>query len=97
MEIAAAEGTSVRAAHGGTVGYAEGYTGMGMLVILDHGGNKFSLYGYMLSLSVQRGDVVEAGQEVGRVGPSPAGPSQLYFELRIDGRSVDPVQWLKPR
>jgi septal ring factor EnvC (AmiA/AmiB activator) len=97
MEIAAPEGTSVRAVHGGTVGYAEGYTGLGTLVIVDHGGNNFSLYGYLLSLNVQRGEIVEAGGEVGRVGPSPAGPSQLYFELRIDGRSVDPVQWLKPR
>ena len=97
MEIAAPEGTVVRAVHGGTVGYAEGYTGLGTLVILDHGGNNFSLYGYLLSLSVQRGEIVEAGGEIGRVGPSPAGPPQLYFEMRIDGRSVDPVQWLKPR
>jgi murein hydrolase activator len=96
MEIAAPEGAAVHAIHGGTVGYAEGYTGLGTLVILDHGGNNYSLYGYLLSLSVQRGEVVEAGAEVGRVGPSPAGPPQLYFELRIDGRSVDPVQWLKP-
>ena len=97
MEIAAPEGTPARAIHGGTVGYAEGYTGLGTLVILDHGANNYSLYGYLLSLSVQRGEVVEAGAEVGRVGPSPGGPPQLYFELRIDGRSVDPVQWLKPR
>ena len=97
LEIATVEGAPVRAVHSGTVGYAEGYTGLGTLVILDHGGNNYSLYGYLLSLSVQRGEVVEAGAEVGRVGPSPAGPSQLYFELRIDGRSVDPVQWLKPR
>ena len=97
LEVAAPEGTAVRAIHGGTVGYAEGYTGLGTLVILDHGGNNYSLYGYLLSLSVQRGEVVEAGAEVGRVGPSPAGPSQLYFELRIDGRSVDPVQWLRPQ
>ena len=89
MEIAAPEGTIVRAIHSGTVGYAEGYTGLGTLVILDHGGNDYSLYGYLLSLNVQRGEAVEAG-ELGRVGPSPAGPPQLYFELRIDGRSVDP-------
>jgi septal ring factor EnvC (AmiA/AmiB activator) len=97
MEIAAPEGTIVRAIHSGTVGYAEGYTGLGTLVILDHGGNNFSLYGYLLSLNVQRGEAVEAGAELGRVGPSPAGPPELYFELRIDGRSVDPVQWLRPR
>jgi murein DD-endopeptidase MepM/ murein hydrolase activator NlpD len=81
----------------GPVGYAEGYTGLGTLVILDHGSNNYSLYGYLLSLNVQRGEAVEAGAELGRVGPSPAGPPELYFELRIDGRSVDPVQWLKPR
>jgi septal ring factor EnvC (AmiA/AmiB activator) len=96
MEISAPEGTVVHAVHGGTVGYAEGYTGLGTLVILDHGGNNYSLYGYLLSLSVQRGEVVEAGAELGRVGPSPAGAPQLYFELRIDGRSVDPLQWMKP-
>ena len=97
MEISAPEGTGVQAVHGGTVGYAEGYTGLGTLVILDHGGGNYSLYGYLLSVSVQRGEIVEAGTEVGRVGPSPTGPPALYFELRIDGRSVDPVQWLKPR
>jgi septal ring factor EnvC (AmiA/AmiB activator) len=97
IEISAPEGALVHAIHGGTVGYAEGYTGLGTLVILDHGGNNYSLYGYLLSLNVQRGETVEAGAELGRVGPSPAGPPQLYLELRIDGRSVDPVQWLKPR
>jgi septal ring factor EnvC (AmiA/AmiB activator) len=97
VEIAAPDGTRVRAIHGGTVSYAEGYTGLGTLVIIDHGNNNYSLYGYLLSLSVQRGEIVEAGAEVGRVGPSPTGPAALYFELRIDGRSVDPVQWLKPR
>jgi septal ring factor EnvC (AmiA/AmiB activator) len=95
-EIGAPEGTSVRAVHAGTVSYAEGYTGLGTLVILDHGANNFSLYGYLLSLSVQRGEIVESGAEIGRVGASPAGPPALYFEMRIDGRSVDPVQWLKP-
>ena len=34
------------------------------------------------------------GQLVGTVGTAPAGGSSLYFELRIDGRPVDPVQWL---
>jgi len=47
--------------------------------------------------TVARGDQVQTGQELGRVGLAPAGPSALYFEVRIDGRSVDPVQWLKKR
>jgi len=97
IEISAPEGTAVAAIHPGTVDYADAFTGFGNLVIVDHGGNNFSLYGYLGSVDVARGDHVDAGVEVGRVGSAPAGPAALYFELRIDGRSVDPVQWLKPR
>ena len=97
IEIAAAEDTPVRAVHSSTVGFADAFSGFGNLVILDHGGNSYSLYGYLASVSVKQHDRVEGGAEIGRVGMAPAGPSALYFEMRIDGRSVDPVQWLKPR
>jgi septal ring factor EnvC (AmiA/AmiB activator) len=97
IEIAADEDAPVRAIHGGTVGYAGPFTGFGMLVILDHGSNNYSLYGYLASTSLEQGRTVESGAEVGRVGLAPAGPPTLYFEMRIDGRSVNPVQWLKPR
>jgi murein hydrolase activator len=97
IEIAADEDAPVRAVHGGSVGYAGPFTGFGTLVILDHGGNGYSLYGYLASASLKQGDTVETGAEVGRVGLAPAGPPTLYFEMRIDGRSVNPVQWLKPR
>lgn len=97
IEIAAAEGTPVQAVHAGTVSYSETFSGFGNLVILDHGGNNYSLYGYLGSITAQRGETVEAGAELGRVGSAPAGPPALYFEVRIDGRSVDPVQWLKAR
>jgi septal ring factor EnvC (AmiA/AmiB activator) len=95
VEITAPEETVVRAIHGGTVGYADGFTGFGNLVIVEHGGNNYSLYGYLGSISVARGDRVDTGAELGRVGLAPAGPPALYFEMRIDGRSVDPLQWLK--
>jgi septal ring factor EnvC (AmiA/AmiB activator) len=94
IEIAAPEGTPVRAVHAGTVGYADAFTGFGTLVIVDHGGNNYSLYGYLGSASVSRGDSVEEGTELGRVGGS---PPTLYFEMRIDGRATDPVQWLEAR
>lgn len=97
IEIGAPEGTPVRAVHGGTVGYADAFTGFGRLVILDHGSDQFSLYGYLSSTNVARGDRIDHGAELGRVGSAPAGPPALYFEIRIDGRSVDPVQWLRPR
>jgi septal ring factor EnvC (AmiA/AmiB activator) len=97
IEIASEEDAPVRAIHGGSVGYAGPFTGFGTLVILDHGNNGYSLYGYLGSSPLQQGQTVETGAEVGRVGLAPAGPPTLYFEMRIDGRSVNPVQWLKPR
>jgi septal ring factor EnvC (AmiA/AmiB activator) len=97
IEIVAMEDVAVRAVHGGTVAYADAFTGLGTLVILDHGSNSYSLYGYLGAVGVQTGTTVETGAEIGRVGASPAGPPALYFELRIDGKPTDPVQWLKPR
>ena len=94
IEISAPEESPVRAVHGGTVGFADVFAGLGNLVIVDHGGNNYSLYGYLRDIAVERGAMVDAGTQLGRVGPAPAGPPALYFEMRIDGRSVDPVQWL---
>jgi septal ring factor EnvC (AmiA/AmiB activator) len=97
IEIALAEDTPVRAVHGGTVAMAGPFLGFGNLVIVDHGANNYSLYGYLATPTVERGAAVEAGTDLGRSGSAPAGPPALYFELRIDGRPVDPLQWLKPR
>ena len=97
VEIAALQGTLVRVIHPGTVSFADAFTGFGNLVIVDHGADVSSLYGYLEAVSVSRGDTVESGSEIARVGAAPAGPSVLYLEIRVDGRSVDPVEWLKPR
>ena len=97
IEIGAPAGSVATAVHGGTVAYAEAFSGFGTLVIVDHGREVYSLYGYLASASVERGQTVEGGMEVGRVGSAPAGPPALYFEIRVDGRSVDPVQWLRVR
>lgn len=97
IEIAATEGTPVHAVHPGTVSFADPFTGFGNLVIVDHGANTYSLYGYLGALSRVRGDAVDSGTELGRVGSAPTGQASLYLEIRVDGRSLDPVQWLKPR
>jgi septal ring factor EnvC (AmiA/AmiB activator) len=97
VELAAPLHTPVRAIHDGSVVHAGPFTGFGRLVIIDHGRTHFSLYGYLEDVLVQPGESVQSGRELGRVGGSPAGPPALYFELRIDGRAVDPVQWLEPR
>jgi len=97
IAIAATAEAPVGAVHGGTVRLANLYTGFGTLVIVDHGANNFSLYGYLDATTVAQGQMVEAGSLVGRVGMAPDGTPALYFEMRIDGRPVDPLQWLKRR
>ena len=97
IEIAAAEGSPVTAVHDGVVAFADTFGGFGNLVIVDHGSQSFSLYGDLLEMTVKKGAHIERGQQVGTVGPAPAGPPELYFELRIDGQSVDPLQWLRKR
>jgi septal ring factor EnvC (AmiA/AmiB activator) len=96
IEIASREGNLVRSLHSGTVSFAGSLDGFGNLVIVDHGDNTQSVYGYLGAMSVNRDDVVMSGAELGRVGLAPAGTATLFLEIRIDGRSVDPVQWLRP-
>ena len=64
-------------------------SGFGTLVIVDHARGYHSVYGYLSSTTLTRGDVVDVGREVGRIGAIPGGPPALYFEFRIDGRSVE--------
>jgi septal ring factor EnvC (AmiA/AmiB activator) len=95
IEIGAGDGATVVAVHDGLVAFAGSFAGFGNLVILDHGSQAFSLYGDLLEISVSKGARIDRGQALGTAGPLPAGGTGLYFELRIDGRPVDPLQWLK--
>jgi septal ring factor EnvC (AmiA/AmiB activator) len=97
IEIAAAEGASALAVHDGTVAFAGPFTGFGNLVIVDHGGQAFSLYGDLLDIGVKKDARVERGQAVGTAGPISSGTEGIYFELRVDARPVDPLQWLRKR
>jgi septal ring factor EnvC (AmiA/AmiB activator) len=97
IEIAATEGAPAHAVHDGVVAFADRFAGFGNLVIVDHGSQAFSLYGNLLDIAVKKGTHLERGQTVGTVGPSPAGAAGLYFELRVDGQPVDPLQWLRKR
>jgi septal ring factor EnvC (AmiA/AmiB activator) len=96
IDIGAAAGSPVRAVQAGTVAYADAFAGFGRVVIVDHGGRFYTLYGHLASVDVSKGAAVQAGDDIGTVGMAPTGTSSLYFEVRIDGRPADPVQWLKP-
>ena len=94
IEVSAKEGTPVTAVHEGTVAYAAPFTGFGTLVIVDHGRSAFTMYGHLLEAVVSTGTNVSRGTALGTLGQSPSGGAALYFEVRIDGRPVDPLQWL---
>jgi murein hydrolase activator len=97
VQFAAAQGSPVRAVHDGSVAYSGPFTGYGNLLIVDHGAQTFSLYGQLGDIQVQRGASVERGQTIGGVGNVPAGIPGIYFEMRIDGKPVDPLEWLAKR
>ena len=90
VEIAAAEGEPVLAIHEGQVAYADTFTGFGNLIILDHGGQSYSLYGYLASLNVTAGAQVDREAPLGTVGRAPGGPAALLLrapDRRLPGRS----------
>jgi len=97
IEIASPEGGSALAIHDGTVAFAGPFAGFGNLVIVDHGAQTFSLYGDLLEIDVRKGARIAHGQTVGTAGPISSGAEGIYFELRVDARPVDPLQWLKKR
>lgn len=95
IELAAVPGESVYAIHGGTVAHAGPFEGLGTLVIINHGDQAFSLYGYLGALAVHTGVQVAPRTLLGTAARSPTGTPAVYFELRIDGRPVDPIEWFE--
>ena len=96
VEIAVADGAPVAAVHGGEVAFSGPFTGFGHLIIVQHAPAAFTLYGHLTSGSVGKGERVETGQTIGRAGRPPgARDSRLYFELRVDGQPVNPLQWFR--
>jgi murein hydrolase activator len=95
IELSVAEALPVRSVHEGVVAFADQFTGYGNLVIVEHGEGAFSLYGHLHTIEVQKADKVGAQAIVGRSGRNPNGTPALYLELRVDGKAVDPLQWLQ--
>ena len=89
------EGRAVNAVHEGVVSFSGPFTGYGQVVIVDHGDNTQTLYGHLGTAAVNKGDRVTPQARVGVAGRNPAGNPALYFELRVDGKAVDPLQWLR--
>lgn len=95
--IRCVSGETIRAVADGRVVYSDWLRGFGNLLILDHGKGYMSLYANNEALLAQVGERVRAGDPVARVGASGGLPeSGLYFELRRDGKTFDPLKWVAP-
>ena len=92
--IAAPAGTEIRALRPGRVVYADWLPGLGLLLVLEHGGGYLSLYGHNQDLRPDVGDRVAVGDVLAHVGDT-GGQARpvLYFEVRRNGRPVNPRQW----
>lgn len=93
--ITAQEGAPVTAVHHGRVIFSDYMRSHGLLLIIDHGDDYMSLYANNQTLSKDVGDWVGSGDAIARVG-STGGQSHsgLYFEIRHQGRPVNPSRWL---
>ena len=98
VDIAGNVGDPVRAAAPGTVVYSgNGLIGYGELIIIKHNDTYLSAYGHNSKRLVKEGDRVDAGQEIALMGASGAPRVELHFEIRKDGKPVDPLGYLPSR
>jgi murein hydrolase activator len=89
LSFAASPGSRVRAASAGRVAYAGRHSAYGRLVILDHGGSYFTVYGGLGTIGVSVGDELPAGASIGVIDRDP-----LLFQVRRGTRALPPRAWL---
>jgi len=85
------------AADGKVVYTGSGLRGYGQLIIITHERGWLTAYGHNALLQVQEGDTVRAGQQIAAMGFAPGQQPMLYFEIRLDGRPLDPLGQLPSR
>jgi murein DD-endopeptidase MepM/ murein hydrolase activator NlpD len=98
IEISGKMGQDVRAANAGSVSFVGGgIRGYGNLVIIKHSGNVLSVYAHNKVVVVKEGQAVAKGQKIAEMGNSDSDTVKLYFEIRRNGKPVDPSAYLPKR
>ena len=91
-------GQPITAAASGRVVYAgSGLIGYGKPIILKHNDTYLSAYGYNASLLVKEGATIKKGQRIATMGEGPERKARLHFEIRRNGKPVNPRQYLPAR
>lgn len=96
VDLAAPTGTPVYATADGTVGRASWFSGYGLFIALEHGGDMETRYGHMSRLNVAEGQRVHKGDVIGFVGSTgnSTGP-HLHYEVRVAGEAVNPLPYMQ--
>ncbi|MGV2291509.1 peptidoglycan DD-metalloendopeptidase family protein [Trinickia sp. YCB016] len=98
INIGGAAGTAVQASADGRVVYAgNGLRGYGNLIIIKHDATYLTAYAHNRALMVKEGDAVTKGQKIAEMGNSDSDRVMLHFEVRRQGKPVDPLKYLPPQ
>ena len=98
IEITGSLGNAIYAASSGTVVYnGTGLKGYGQLIIIKHDAHYLSAYGFVRDSRVSQGETVAAGQQIAEMGLGPGNKPLLHFEIRRDGKPIDPEERLPER
>jgi len=96
INIQADRGEPIHAVSGGTVVYSRWFKGYGNMLIINHGGSYHTVYAHAEALFKSKGDTVDIHEVIATVGDSGSmSGDRLYFEIRHNGKAVDPLKWIK--
>ena len=96
LEIGGLKGQRIKAAADGTVVYAgSGLVGLGNVIIIKHDSTFITAYGHNEKLLKLEGEKVKQGDEIAIIGVGPNNQTMVYFEVRKNGKPVDPMGYLK--
>ena len=95
IDIAGTQGQQIRSAAAGTVIYVgEEVRGYGKLILISHNDYTITAYAHNDTLLVQKDQKVQAGQVIATMGSSDTDSVKLHFEVRLNGKAVDPLPYL---
>ena len=98
VDIQGSRGDPVKASASGVVVYSgTGVKGYGALLIIKHNDQYLSAYGHNDAILVEEGDAIKAGQQIAQMGSSGTDTVKLHFEIRRQGKPVDPLTLLPKR
>jgi septal ring factor EnvC (AmiA/AmiB activator) len=95
IDIKTRAGSTIQTVYSGRVLYADWFKGYGNMMIIDHGGNYYTVYAHLQEMFKRKGDHVNTGEDIATVGNTGSiiGPA-LHFEVRHHGKPLDPMLWI---